>query len=541
MRIYYWKLAVALRFLLTVLPQNGYIHPDEFFQTSEVVAGDVFNFEVLRSWEFEENFPIRCIVFPYLTAGIPFLLMNKLLSPILSFNENPLLLLLIPRLVMFCLMLGQDWCLYKICKMFKKNYVYSLFIFSTSYVTIVFYTRTFSNSIESLLFSFLLLVVSKVIYELSESNNDSNDIPYGNLIGLLLALGIYNRPTFILFAFVPVLFWLQIGLKKNVLSFIVMFCRLLTVIPTFVIVCFLLTLIDTIYYSKTSISHLFNHLKDIFYLFQNLIFTPINFIHYNLDNSNLAIHGIHPRFLHLLINVPLLFGILGLMGIFCYIQILLKMVKGLWPFYDLLPHNSMMLMSFVFPILTLSLFCHQEPRFLIPVLLPLCFLFSDSIYGYTLKKQWLFMMWILSNLVCGFFFGFVHQGGLIPSMISLQKVLMKNNKLGINSHVIFYHTYMPPRYLLNLNSTDPSFIHDLSGNDYIIFENTVNDILSKDHFNETVKLYVVIPNTISEQTLNSKFVLLTKFYPHFSSEDPPNFKEFYSEQWTFDVFKRFFG
>jgi hypothetical protein len=35
----YWVL-VALRFFLTIIPQNGYIQPDEFFQSVEVVAGN---------------------------------------------------------------------------------------------------------------------------------------------------------------------------------------------------------------------------------------------------------------------------------------------------------------------------------------------------------------------------------------------------------------------------------------------------------------------------------------------------------------------
>lgn len=34
----YWIL-VCLRFLLTIIPQRGYIHPDEFFQNVEVIAG----------------------------------------------------------------------------------------------------------------------------------------------------------------------------------------------------------------------------------------------------------------------------------------------------------------------------------------------------------------------------------------------------------------------------------------------------------------------------------------------------------------------
>ena len=50
----YWIFAI-LRILLVIFPQPGYIHPDEYFQTVEVITGDVlgsryvliFNLETL--------------------------------------------------------------------------------------------------------------------------------------------------------------------------------------------------------------------------------------------------------------------------------------------------------------------------------------------------------------------------------------------------------------------------------------------------------------------------------------------------------------
>lgn len=39
--VYY--LLVVIRIVLTFIPQTGYIHPDEFFQSIEVVAGNVIN------------------------------------------------------------------------------------------------------------------------------------------------------------------------------------------------------------------------------------------------------------------------------------------------------------------------------------------------------------------------------------------------------------------------------------------------------------------------------------------------------------------
>lgn len=36
--------------------------------------------------------------------------------------------------------------------------------------------------------------------------------------------------------------------------------------------------------------------------------TPLNFLEYNSEASNLAEHGLHPRYLHFLVNFPLVFG-----------------------------------------------------------------------------------------------------------------------------------------------------------------------------------------------------------------------------------------
>jgi len=34
-----WRVFIVLRCLWTLAPQTGYIHPDEFFQSVEVIAG----------------------------------------------------------------------------------------------------------------------------------------------------------------------------------------------------------------------------------------------------------------------------------------------------------------------------------------------------------------------------------------------------------------------------------------------------------------------------------------------------------------------
>ena len=42
--------------------------------------------------------------------------------------------------------------------------------------------------------------------------------------------------------------------------------------------------------------------------FWNPTITPLNFLSYNLSPKNLAEHGIHPRWLHLFVNLPMMVG-----------------------------------------------------------------------------------------------------------------------------------------------------------------------------------------------------------------------------------------
>lgn len=56
----------------------------------------------------------------------------------------------------------------------------------------------------------------------------------------------------------------------------------------------------------------------------NFVVTPLNFIKYNAVVDNLEQHGLHPRFLHFLINVPLLFNVLGITGLVLFVKMMYR-------------------------------------------------------------------------------------------------------------------------------------------------------------------------------------------------------------------------
>ncbi|KAG7205674.1 hypothetical protein KM043_007624 [Ampulex compressa] len=160
----YWILA-ALRIALTIAPQTGYIHPDEYFQSIELISGDHFDIDVYKPWEFNSTFPIRTASIPQIIVGIPYAILKRL-SPYTFYLfgvslRSAYFFILFPRLLMCALSFISDYCLYKICCMYGQNYKVRLIIFASSYVMLTYTTRTLSNNIELLLTSLLLYYTSQ--------------------------------------------------------------------------------------------------------------------------------------------------------------------------------------------------------------------------------------------------------------------------------------------------------------------------------------------------------------------------------------------
>jgi phosphatidylinositol glycan class Z len=158
-------------------------------------------------------------------------------------------------------------------------------------------------------------------------------------------------------------------------------------------------------------------------VFRNPIITPFNNFLYNKDSANLAKHGLHPRYQHFLVNLPQLLG----------------------PAFPLLyfvirPPLNLPLLSALSGIAFLSIFPHQEARFLLPAV-PLI-LSSVRLPRSPNLKLWI-SSWILFNLALGILMGVYHQGGIVP----VQTHIATTNETV--SHVFWWKTYSPPTWLLN--------------------------------------------------------------------------------------------
>lgn len=130
----------------------------------------------------------------------------------------------------------------------------------------------------------------------------------------------------------------------------------------------------------------------------HLVLTPYNLLRYNLSSENLAKHGLHPRWLHITVNLPMIIGpalvIYGL-KIGREVVFLPSTSKGrtqsssprvmmssklsayhVW--VTLLNFHIACVYVIITSLLLLSMQPHQEPRFLTPLLVPFIILIGNS-------------------------------------------------------------------------------------------------------------------------------------------------------------------
>ncbi len=128
-------------------------------------------------------------------------------------------------------------------------------------------------------------------------------------ISVLVVAGFFNRPTFVAFAAAPVFFWMQRGVATE--SYFTPFqtfnFRMVSFLPGMAVTFLLFLTLDSLYYGELTLMKLWHLTMD----WTDWKCTPFNFVMYNAVPDNLEKHGAHPRYLHALVNLPLLFGPLG--------------------------------------------------------------------------------------------------------------------------------------------------------------------------------------------------------------------------------------
>lgn len=154
----------------------------------------------------------------------------------------------------------------------------------------------------------------------------------------------------------------------------------------------------------------------------HLVITPWNNVVYNSNTDNLAQHGLHPYWQHILVNLPQLLG-------------------PALPLFLFKWRRSIQLSSALGAIFAISCFRHQEARFLVPVI-PLILTSIDL--PRDLNRMWVrvaLLTWIVFNVLLGLLMGIFHEGGVVPAQLWISR---QDHDL----KTFWWKTYSPPTYLL---------------------------------------------------------------------------------------------
>lgn len=304
--------------------------------------------------------PIRSIAIPYLIYKIPLNLYRLLAMYVRYFVGLDIctsyMIFIVPRLIMCLISFVSDWSLYQMCTAHGLRHDIRLLALASSYVTIVYATRTFSNCIEMALCSLLLYVVAEcmmhtnsVIFQreyLDEKYKTSKTIVEKvmvhkmrvslppqtidkcYIVSTIFVVGCFNRPTFLFFGMPIIFFWMIRGMGTRTVTFVDFNLRFFSLLGCGIPVLMLFIIVDSLYYGFLTLWYL-NIVDYLDIGINNFVVTPLNFIRYNIDASKTAAHGIHPKYLHILVNIPLLFNVLGLIAIFSFGHLIYRFVHAL--------------------------------------------------------------------------------------------------------------------------------------------------------------------------------------------------------------------
>ncbi|KAF8475728.1 Alg9-like mannosyltransferase family-domain-containing protein [Kalaharituber pfeilii] len=395
----FYLLLLATRVYFALSP--SYIHPDEHFQGPEVIAGDIFGWQVTRTWEFTSEKPIRSILPLWAAYGLPMQLLHLITG---DATPNPVTTYYMLRILFFLVsFVLEDWAIQELVTTPRRRA--ALLLVGSSYVTWTYQTHTFSNSVETIAVVWAVALIQRI----SKSNDSA--LFASALLGCVIIFGIFNRITFVGFIFLPILRLVPHFVNRP-LAFIVI--SLLASFTAFVGI-----YMDTIFYNFSTPP---NGSPSFFsFDISTKVITPLNNLLYNSNTENLARHGLHPRYTHFVVNLPLLLGPASISALIS-------------------PNFTLPMLSAISGTFMLSLFKHQEARFLLPCV-PLI-LSSIRLPKVRFAKSLWIALWIVFNIVLGTLMGVLHQGGIVPA----QNFIAEN--LENATTVIWWKTYSPPTWLL---------------------------------------------------------------------------------------------
>jgi len=278
----------------------------------------------------------------------------------------------------------------------------------------------------------------------------------------------------------------------------------------------------------------------------DLVFTPINLFKFNSNPRNLEQFGLHPWWMHAVLNTQILYGPLALIAVF------ICCILGFRVPYHSVSNQAVtsegcnrattaisersatvrmgLLASSICGIAALSVAPHQEPRFLLPAGLGICALAAPFLWRR--QKMWWYL-WLLFNIGLGSFYTLVHQAGVVRS-------LRDHASTPPHHHLVYYASYMPPRSFAGARGKTVYDFHKAEGltelmdmfKPLIVQLREQATVVKEGGSSLQPVLSIALPGSVSALQVSSMLSKVHKvhlqvnqpvssYWPHFSGEHPP--------------------
>lgn len=197
---------------------------------------------------------------------------------------------------------------FSVARLVPQRRTLALVLLGTSHVMFTFQARPFTNSIEALLVA-LALIILQVMHR---KHSVASPVAMFSSLAVVCVIGVFTRITFAAFALPIALKAFRIILKPQGQSDTSLSSRLRRILPAVIfgaLATLLFVGVDSLYFKV---------------ILARPTLTPLNFLLYNLSPENLAQHGLHPRWLHVFVNLPMIVGppllLMGMQAAWSYIR-----------------------------------------------------------------------------------------------------------------------------------------------------------------------------------------------------------------------------
>ncbi|AMD21693.1 HFL163Wp [Eremothecium sinecaudum] len=456
---------------LLVSLQPSYVHPDEHFQSIEILQQQLRGIRGTVAWEFKGGNESRSIVPLYLWYA-PAILLSSHLKTV-----RPLVAMYIMRMQNYLLFLAVWKVSSRVLESSKLRRSSADLLMCTSYVVGGYLSHTFSNSIEAVI---LLAVLSMMEILVQKPRQEHEEYLISGLMGVAVALGVFNRITFGGFILLP-----------GLLTFGKFYWRhwrsLLVAAGSCLFTAAWIIWADSKIYQSN-----------------RWVIAPLNNLLYNINEDNLAQHGLHSRSTHLLVNLPQLLG-----------PALIPALRPRWRMVRI------PFLSCISGLLVLSMFKHQEVRFLVP-LVPALFLSIETLgFARLISSKTLLNVWLIFNIAMAAIVGIGHQRGVITALNYLKETPVEVQ--------VWWKTYSPPTWILmnqDLTVSTTNFVDGEERVDDIEFrvtENHIVDLKGSDIqlLNHTLTMFLKNGAHVNLIMPDSVLKLATKLRKEYSYELQP--------------------